>query len=323
MGSLDLSISEDGYLQPAYTAPLMPKGNWTVAEVHVKKGDRVGQGDPLITFDPSETERTLEDARTRYSQAQLQLDQLQEAIKPLLREDDQEAIARQKRDIEVKKLDMLIAQRNIEDLEKQIRDGTVLRAPFDGIVVALSAEEGIQVSAAQQAVTIASDASGYQVEITAEGDSASALEVGRAVKVKVDEPKVRYLEGTIASIEDAQSQASGGGGNSGTKTITIDVSGAELKPGMKATVSIDQESPRPGLQISSDSLHSDSSGTFVFTVSTKEGPLGSTYFATKTYVDAGDENDGVIVILDGLLPDSRVVTDSSEPLGDGDRVRLD
>ncbi|MBB6638001.1 efflux RND transporter periplasmic adaptor subunit [Cohnella thailandensis] len=324
MGSLDLSISEEGYLQPAYSAPLTPSGNWTVAEVHVQKGDRVRKGDPLITFDPSDTERTLEDEKTRYKQAQLQLEQLQEAMKPLLRAGEQDAIDKQTREIEVKKLDMVIAGRTIDELEKQIGEGRVLEAPFDGVVESITAEEGIRVSAAQTVCELASDASGYQLVIAAEGDAASALQIGRSVQVEVGQPELRLLEGTIDSVEDAESQGIGGsGGGSDVKTVTIDVNGTDLSPGMKATVYIDQESASPGFKISSDALHSDGSGSYVFTVTTEEGPLGSSYFARKTYVDAGEENDGTVIILSGLMPDERIVTDSGAPLSDGDRVRLE
>ena len=323
MGSLDLSISEEGYLQPAYSAPLTPAGNWTVAEVHVQKGDRVRKGDPLITFDPSDTERTLEDEKTRYKQAQLQLEQLQEAMKPLLRAGEQDAIDKQTREIEVKKLDMVIAARSIDELEEQIREGRVLEAPFDGVVESVNAEEGIQVSAAQTVCELASDESGYQLVIAAEGDAASALQIGRSVQVEVGQPELRLLEGTIDSVEDAESQGGGSGGGSDVKTVTIDVDGMDLTPGMKATVYIDQESASPGFKISSDALHSDGSGTYVFTVTTEEGPLGSSYFARKTYVDAGEENDGTVVILSGLMHDERIVTDTSAPLSDGDRVRLE
>lgn len=339
LGSLDLSVTEDGYLQPAYLAPLTPLGSWKVDRIHVDKGDRVRKGDPLITFDTTATERSLEDERTRYEQERIRLEQSEAQLKPLWREGGQdEAIDKLQKDLQVQKLDMDIARRKIADLEKLLRDGRVLRAPVDGVVSSLTVEEGANAGAGQPVGEIASDASGYQLVISASGDAADALRIGAEVTVEVndaDMPQgaddagikfdgmgVKQLTGTISSIE-AASGGSGGDAGSDAKRVTIDVDGTGLSPGLKASVYIPQESRGPGFKIPADALHSDDSGTYVFVVSTKEGPLGTSYYAEKAYVDAGEQNDDTVVVMNGLTPEERVVTDSSEPLSDGDRVRLE
>ncbi|QHW34014.1 efflux RND transporter periplasmic adaptor subunit [Paenibacillus rhizovicinus] len=326
MGSLDLSITEEAYLEPAYSAPLTPLGNWKVTDVHVKKGERVKKGDPLLTFDPAETERTLEDDKTRYKQQQIKLSQLLIGLKPLLREGaDSDTIGKQKKDIEAQQLEMEIASRQINDLEKQIHDGRVLRAPFDGVVTTLSAEAGITVSPGQQVCVLASDTSGYQVEIPASGDAASALQIGREAEVVIDGEGFDPLTGKISGIESASEQGAASGDEAGSdaKTITIDIVGTGLSPGLKATVYIEQESGKPGFKIPVTALKADDSGAYVFTVTVKEGPLGSSYFVKKTYVETGDASDDTVVIQSGLMPEERIVTDTSEPLSDGDRVRLE
>lgn len=346
MGALDLSVDADGYLQPAYSAQLIPLGDWTVSEVHVKKGDRVKKGDSVVTFDTTSTERSLEDEQARYKQQQIQLEQLLDALKPLLRDGDQDAIDRQKRDIESQQLSLDMEQRKVEDLEKQISDGQVLRAPTDGIVSALNVETGANVSPGQPVGTIASDASGYQLIITASGDAGDALRIGDKVTVQVDDSDakqaeasgqtaaggkkalagldVRQLQGTISAIETATgSGGNGGDAGSDAKQVTVDISGTGLSPGLKATAYIAQQGKSPGLKIATDALHSDDSGAYVFAVTDKEGPLGSSYFAEKAYVTTGEQTDDTVLILNGLGPDERVVTDASEPLSDGDRVRLE
>lgn len=337
MGSLDLSVDADGYLQPAYTAQLMPLGSWTVSQIHVKKGDRVKKGDPIFTFDTTETQRSLEDEKARYEQQKIQLAQLQTALKPLLRDgSDEDAIDRQKQDIEVQQLNLDIERRKVEDLEKQIRDGQVLRAPADGIVASLNVEESATVSPGQPVGTVASDASGYQLVISASGDAADALRIGQSVTVQVDDAdarqtaasgqkahaglNIRQLQGTISAIEAA---GSGGDAGSDAKQVTIDVAGTDLSPGLKASAYIPQEGTSPGLKISTDALQSDDNGTYVFAVTDREGPLGSSYYVEKAYVTTGEQTDDTVLILNGLKPDERVVTDTSEPLSDGDRVRLD
>ncbi|MFD2700861.1 efflux RND transporter periplasmic adaptor subunit [Paenibacillus shunpengii] len=328
MGSLDLSVSEEGYLQPAYSTPLMSAGNWTILKVHAEKGDHVSKGDPLITFDLGVTERALEDAKTRYQKDELVLNQLMEALKPLLREDDTEAIANQEHQIEIQKLNMTIQQRELKDLEQQILDGRVLRAPYDGVVTELTAKEGITVSAAQQVCIIASDDSGYKLDVIVSEYQASTLRIGGEVKVNIDDGGVRVLDGIISSIENQGDPASASASESGaadpdSRAVTIDVNGTDLKPGLKATAYIHQESQQPGFMVPADVMQSDLNGTYLFTVSVTEGPLGSSYFAKKTYVNIGAKNNETVVITNGLLPEELFITDTSEPLSDGNRVRLE
>ncbi|MBB6729953.1 efflux RND transporter periplasmic adaptor subunit [Cohnella zeiphila] len=337
-GSLDLSVDAEGYLQPAYTAQLIPLGSWTVSEVKARKGDRVKKGDSIVTFDTTTTQRSLEDEQARRKQEQIRLEQLQDALKLLMRGDDQDAIERQKRDMESQQLSLDMEQRKVEELERQISDGQVLRAPTDGVVESLNVEAGANVSPGQPVGTIASDASGYQFVISASGDAGDALSIGDKVTVQVDGadapqtqtaagvrgkkalsgPDVRQLQGTISTIEEG-----GDGADSDAKRVTVDISGTDLSPGLKATAYIPRQSQSPGLKISTDALKSDDNGTYVFAVTDKEGPLGSSYFAEKAYVTTGEQTDDTVLILNGLGPDERVVTDASEPLSDGDRVRLE
>ncbi|MBD2871352.1 efflux RND transporter periplasmic adaptor subunit [Paenibacillus arenilitoris] len=313
-GGLDLTVTGEGFLEPGQTAQLYPEGDWKVERVLKSKNDRVKRGDPLVTFDTSSTERTLQDERTRYEQQKLQLDKMADQLKTMLREGDPVGIDNQKRDIEMQQLDMQVQERKIADLQKLIAEGGTLKSPVDGVVTAVNASEGASAGRGQPVVEVADDSSGYQFSITADGDDASMLRIGDAVKVQLDEEPRRTVEGSISEIEDAAEA------ESGNKRITFDVLDAALKPGLKASVHIVNQSKSFGMQIPKDVLEQDNEGYFVYTVSEKDGPLGTAYYVSKTYITVKDEN-GDTVVADGLMPDESYVTESSEPIGDGDRVR--
>lgn len=310
-GGLDLNVSGEGFLQPAHTTQLFPEGDWKVEKIHISKNDRVGQGDPLITFDTTSTERALQDELTRYEQEKLQLQTMADQMKLLLRSDDTIGIDSLKRDIEMQQLDMQMQQRKIDDLQKQIESGK-LKSPVNGVVTMVNASEGAAVGRGQSVIEIADDSSGYQFAITANSDDAAMLRIGDKAKVLLDEEPQRSVEGLISEIEDAPE----GGG----KIITFDLKDADLQPGLKAAVSITSQSKSFGMQIPKSVLEEDNNGYYVYTVSEKDGPLGSAYYVSKTYITIKDEN-GDTVVTDGLMPDEQYVTESSEPISDGDRVR--
>jgi len=315
-GGLSLNVTGDGFLQPAQTASLYAEGDWTARRIHVGKNDRVKKGDPLVTFDTSATQGTLLDEKARYEQKSLQLAKMTDQMKLALRSDDEAAIDNLKRDIRAQQLDMEVQQRKIAELERQIAEGGTLEATIDGVVTKLNASEGAVAGRGQPVVEIADDAAGYRFSIVADSNDAAALHIGDTVKIRLDEEPRRTIDGTISEIEDAADNAGGGSG----KKITFDVLGSGLKPGLKASVDIRHQSKSFGVQIPKSALHNDNSGYYVFTVSEKEGPLGTAYYASKTYVTIKDENADTVV-TDGLMSGEKYVTESSEPIGDGDRVR--
>lgn len=319
MGGLELKVSGEGFLRPSQTAQLYAEGDWTVDTIHKRDGDRVKKGDPLVTFDTTSTKRSLQDERTRYEQKKLQLEKMTDQLKMALREGETAGIDNQKRDIRVQQLDMEVQQRKIADMEQQIAEGGTLKAPFEGVITSLNASEGATASHGQPVVEIADDASGYSFSFSANSDEASPLRVGEKVKVWIEETERRSVQGVISEIEDA-SDADNGGSDDTSKQITIDVNSAKLQPGMKVSITISHQSNSFGQQIAKSTIKSDNTGDYVFTITEKDGPLGSAYYVQKTYITVKDEDEDTVV-ADGLMPDDQIITETSEPLSEGDRVR--
>jgi len=324
MGGLAQNVSGDGFLRAAHTAQLYAEGDWKVDKILKRKNDRVKRGDTLVTFDTASTKRTLQDEQARYEQQKLQLAKLTDQLKTMLRTDDADGIENQKRDIERHRLDMQVQERKIADLNKQISEGGTLKSPIDGVITSLNASEGAVSGRGQPVVEIADDASGYQFSVEASTTDAYPLRIGDKVAVQLDESPGRSIDGIISEIENASADNTGGNGangsNDGNKKITFDVKDPKLQPGLKASVSIRNQSKTFGLQIPKSALKQDNNGYYVFAVAEKDGPLGAAYYVSKAYVTIKDENEDTAVV-DGLRPDEKIVTESSEPISDGDRVR--
>ena len=226
---------------------------------------------------------------------------------------DTSGIENQKRDLKIQQLELEIQQRKIADMEKQIAEGRTMTAPFTGVITAIHASEGATASRGQPVVEIADDTFGYCFDFTANSADASALKVGETVSVWLEETPRRSVDGVISEIENASDDGS-------MKRITIEISGPDLQPGIKASVSISRLSEALGLKIPKSAIRSDNNGYYVLTVTEEEGPLGSEYYVRNTYVTIKDENEETAVV-DGLMPNDLIVTEASEPVADGDRVR--
>lgn len=314
MGALEKNVSGEGFLEPSQTVKLYSEGDWKVEHIAKKKGDRVRKGETIMSFDTESTQRSLEDERTRREQQLLQLEKIEEEMKIALRDGDPSVSDNLMRELESLRLEMELQQRKIEDLEKKLRNGTRLTAPVDGVLTSLNAAEGAAVGPGQPVAELADDASGYSFGFTADRDNASTLRIGDEVKVWIEDTPERSVQGVISEIEDGSEDGS-------LKSITVEMTDRGLEPGMRASVSISRMSESMGAQIPKSAVHGDNNGDYVFTVSEADGPLGTAYYVDKTYITIKDENEET-VIAEGLMPTDRVVTETSEPIDDGDRVRF-
>lgn len=330
------SVTGSGVLIPKHTKVLLSDNGWRVSNIHVAQHDPVKKGQPLVTFDAQEAEEQLLDEEIRWKKQRLNRDMLEEQYIEAQRSGNEEAIRKVRRDIEIETLDADIAQRKLNGLRKSLHEKRTLTAPIDGIVEELEAQEGMSVPRGQPLLTLVDNREGYEFSFKASADSTVLLRQGDTVTVSLDGSASRRLEGTIAKIKDGPPENTGGNemgkpsgdsdGSSGTskphKTIVIAVSGEGIRGGEQANVRIDKKSREQGLVIRKELIKKDGTGSYVFVVREKKSPLGNAYFAQKAYVTTGESSDDEIVVLSGLTAKDDIVVQSSEPLQDGNQVRL-
>ncbi|WP_158560962.1 efflux RND transporter periplasmic adaptor subunit [Paenibacillus contaminans] len=337
--ALEHRITGSGVLVPRLKKDLPGYDGWQVAEVHASKNDQVKKGQPLITFKSPEAELLLLDEEARMKKQSLNRELLQEQFIAAQQSGSEEAIRKAKRDLELDKLDADIAKRKLESMRSDMESKRVLAAPFDGKVVDMKAESGMKASQGQTLVSLIAGSEGYEFSFQAEARSAALLQTGEKAAIDVKGKTAMRLEGIISEIKETSAEGSGsGGGNSlggpdtsggngsdGTrqrKTIVVKVTDEAVQGGEQASVKIAKQALQQGLVIRKELLKSDGSGSYVFVVRAKKSALGNAYYAQKAYVQTGEEAEDEIVVLNGLSPEDEIITETSEPLQDGNRVRL-
>lgn len=108
----------------------------------------------------------------------------------------------------------------------------------------------------------------------------------------------------------------------GQTVLAIAVQGEGLRGGENASFSYTKPNVKETLLVPNVAVKEDAQGKYVLAVQENKGPLGNTFTVRKSYFHALDSNDLETAVERGLAPDTKLITESSEPLQEGNRVRL-
>jgi hypothetical protein len=163
--------------------------------------------------------------------------------------------------------------------------------------------------------------------------SSLGISIGEKIEVKVhtvQEQQTLMIDGTIDDVANAQPRTESSSGKDGSQTLTIPqkalrikVVDSELKGGEQAGIKLEKRSHQEGLVISNEATQQDRDGMFVYKIEEQRGALGNVYVARKVRIKSSEANGKeTMVQADSLYEDDLIILESSEPLQDGNRVRL-
>lgn len=333
-GGITYRLTGTGILQPKKQAELINPAGWKVKKVLVKEGADVQAGQKLVLYDRADAERELEDEMALLKKQRIALETIQDQFIEATVSGDETGLREAKREIETRKLDLQVQERKIERLREQIRSRSELVAPFDGVVTEVNAVVGVA-STSLPDVVVSSTSAGYRVDIIGDAEVIDRLRIatGEAVKVEVaaaSEQPPRQLEGVVEDITNAGSRITGspeeGDGTSATlpqRRLRIRVADPALKGGEQVTVRLEQTSSEQGWVVPNEAIHREGDSRFLFKVEEQRGALGNVFVARKVTIKQSEANEAETMIPAGLLFEGeRIILESSEPLQDGNRVRL-
>ncbi|GAA0391089.1 efflux RND transporter periplasmic adaptor subunit [Paenibacillus motobuensis] len=333
-GGIDFTIEGSGILQPLAEVKLSNPTDWKVHKIFVIEGDHVKKGQKLVLYDSKAAEQEVEAEITILEKQKIEQQNIQDRFIQLSIEEDELKLRNAKREIEKGKLDIASQQRKINEMRDRIASQKQLTAPFDGIVKKLNAIEGLT-STEGPDVIVSNSSLGYRLEVTADAKSlsSSGISVGEKIEVQVDmvqEQQAQTIDGTIEEIANAEPSQSSSYGEEAGKTVTvpqkilrIKVLNSKLKGGEQAWMKIEKRSLQEGLLVSNKAIHEDREGKFLYKVDEQRGALGNNFVARKVRIESVETNDNVTMIQsDNLYEEDQIILESSEPLQDGNRIRL-
>ncbi len=332
---LSHKIKGSGVITPKEEADVLSEGGGKVIKVHISKNDQIKKGQLLLTYDTTKAEQDIMDAEDQLKKTKLNRELLQEQFITAQQKGEEADIRAAERALRADELEQDIARRKIEAMRKDLEAKRTLKAPFSGKVKTLEAKEGVSMAPGQSVLKLVKTEEGFQFTLTVEEEKADLLEIGEQVKLNLKAMKKKGVEGTITEIKEPDNSDGAGpnpGGNDGEggaqgakpkKTVIISLSGQGLQGGEQATVELQKPAAEQGLVIRKELVKKDSTGSYVFVVREAKSALGNTYRAQKAYLMTGEENGDEIIILGGISDQDSIIADSSEPLEDGNRVRVE
>lgn len=330
IGKLVHKLEGSDILRPLTEVELPNPAGWKVRQVLVKEGDLVEKGQKLILYDSKSAERELEDEIIRLEKQKFELENVQDQFIQASMDEDEFKIRSVRREIEMSKLDLGVQERKINELRDRLTSSKEIMAPFDGIITRLNAVEGLA-SQGEPDLVISNYSQGYGFEVAVDSKLLSSLgiSIGEKVQVEVNtaaEQQTRMIDGEIDQIVKTESRTEEAAGKSlaiPQKILRIKVVDSELKGGEQAWIKIEKRSRLEGIVIPNTAIHQDHEGRFVYKVEERRGALGNVFVALKVRIHARETNGQETVIQsDMIYEDDLIILESSEPLQDGNRIRL-
>ena len=204
-------------------------------------------------------------------------------------------------------------QRRVDELGENATEQEVT-APVGGVIQSLSVTAGQTTIPQSPMATIELPDMGYTMTASVANDQARRVHTGdvaTAANVYWGTQIDAVLTGIAADPRDPQN----------SKLLTFELSG-DVTPGASLTLSVGERSADYDYVVPGNAIRSDANGDFLLIVSAKNSPLGDCYTATRVNVTKLAADDTNAAVTGALNYGDFVITTSTAPIKNGDRVRL-
>ncbi len=288
---ISLQLRYAGRLEAERFVNIAPSIPARINSIKVKEGDWVEKGDILIEMD-----------NTNLAQIRAQFENLEKnylRMKQLL---EKEAIDRSTFD-EVESA-YLATKANYEN----VKENTIITAPFAGVVTFISQKEGEQFNAmASPALIRIADLSEMKVKLSIPDTQINLIKQGDSAIITSDSYPDEQFIGKITMVSQEAEQMSG----KFRTEIAVDNSDNKLKHNQFARITIHAKTSENAIVVPPQAVLEDKFA-FVVTNGTVE----------RREVKTGLENEHELEIIAGIEAEEIVVVTGNVGLSDGDRIRI-
>lgn len=233
-GDLEVTVSGSGTVSPRYTAEVRSGETGKIAKILYDVGDRVEKGALLATFEKEDLTNEIEKQEIQLQKKELEF----ENLKTKYKEADEEARPSIAVEIENMKLDLALAQKELEQKRADQAKDKAIKAPISGTLTALNLSEGSQLNQSGSIGTIV-DYTQLQAVIQVDEMDIPSIKLKQKATLTFDALADKTIEGTISAIAD-EGTASGG---VSVFDVTIHLSSSQgVKSGMSVQAQIDVNS---------------------------------------------------------------------------------
>jgi RND family efflux transporter MFP subunit len=335
-------LNASGYVTARRQATVSSKVTGKVVEVLIEEGMQVQEGQVLARLDSSYASRgvalaraeataagsALEGTRVRIREAQLDYDRAERLARSEIASRADADRARAQLDAARARLaaqsDQLSTARRQVDLQSQTLEDTIIRAPFDGVVVSKDAQPGEMISPVsagggftRTGIGTIVDMASLEIEVDVNESYINRVHPGQRVEAVLDAyPDWRIPAHVITAVPTADRQKA-----TVKVRIAFDEKDQRVLPDMGVKVSFITDEPKAGaapvatsIEVPKSAVRRDGDQDIVFVV--KENRVERR--AVKVTTSQG----ATARLASGLTEGETVVVEGPAELKDGDKVKV-
>jgi RND family efflux transporter MFP subunit len=334
-------LNASGYVTPRRRATIAAKITGRVTGVFFDEGTHVRQGQLLATLDDSDVKRALASAKADANSSQSAIAdwvvQLKNAKTELRRAEELQKAGVQTQQaldtattaadslnakIDLAKNQVLAAEARINEAQQAV-DNTVIRAPFDGIVVSKDAQVGEMVSPisagggfTRTGIATIVDMNSNEIEVDVNESYIARVEPNQPVTAILDAyPDWQIPSKVRTVIPTADRQKA---------TVKVRISFLKLDPkilpdmGVKVSflseAPVAAKGPEPKTYVPKSAVRGDGANSYVFLV--HDGKV------ERRAVRLGTDRGTDVAVMAGVMPGDSLLVSGPPGLQDGDKVEI-
>lgn len=288
-----------GRIDPVESAYVIPMAAGEVTSVAVSLGDYVKKGDLLFTIDKTQMQTTYNSAKLAHDSAKEEYDRMALLYK-------EGAVSLQQ--FQSVETQYNVARQNLRATSDAL-DYTTVTSPISGYITSVNISEGVLVSQAAPAVTVA-DVSELKINAGLSEYLINKVKIGDKVDIVIKTISPEPYPGTISAISPAPAQ----GTLTYPVTITVDENSGDIKAGMFAEVQIISDMKTDVICVPSDAVFIKSGESRVVVL---KGDIPSIIT-----VETGLDNGTLTEIVQGLNVGDIIAVTGQQYVVDGEPVKI-
>ncbi|MBQ2640371.1 MAG: HlyD family efflux transporter periplasmic adaptor subunit [Lachnospiraceae bacterium] len=265
--------------------------------------------DGMLSAQSTSLEKKLEKANTRKIDADAELTQVTSQREKVINSISAE--------LELKNTQEAInkAQAKVDRLEKE-EIGASITAPVDGRVTSLTYSAGETTAADAEAAVIQIQGKKLSVSFSVKKEQAQKLKVGDEAEPQNPWEYNDDFHAVLRQIAADQSDPQN------SRILKFEIDSDSVSQGDNVQLQIAESSKTYDLVVPNSAVRSDSNGTFVLVLQTRQSPMGNRYIVSRESVKVLAKDDTNSAISGAIGAYSYVVTESTKMISSGDQVRL-
>jgi membrane fusion protein, multidrug efflux system len=308
--NLGLIIPVSGSVRPVTQAMVKSKVAGEIAKVHVREGERINAGQPLVTLDTADLKARNDAQRAMVAEARARLDLATKneannrslLAKNFISQTAFDAIANS---VQIADANVQSAQAQAAITQRALGDAQI-RAPFSGIVSKRPVNVGEKITADAPIAHIV-DLSRMELEAPVPVSDIPSVKIGQEIAFKVDGYSDREFKGRVERISPSAEP----GSRSISVFVTLQNQDGALKGGMFANGTLAAIGRADVTTVPLAALVEEGGQTFVFAL--KEGLIER----KPVTIGVKSPERGVVEIREGLTIGTEVVTVKADGLKHG------